>query len=107
MTVICCNQCFENIAKKDTKAARLWLDLCSYRAKVSSNFFLKEWMVPEEVPSILNLEILGFISTLDAKEGVCVRVEGYESMSFCSSLSCSVCIDTFCIEREGHGSDWQ
>lgn len=100
-TAVCCNQCFESIARKDPMAAHLWLDLCAYFVKLEGLFKLRETRVPWTIPQFRNLEILGFISTADGQDGVIVRVNGYDIIE-----DGDLCLDTFCLDREEHKSSW-
>lgn len=102
-SAICCNECFKNIAQKDTRAARLWLDLCAYFVKLEGVFKLKETKIPWTISHFRNLEKLGFISTSDGPDAVNVRVNGYGIIEIDDE---EMCLDTFCIDREEHSKLW-
>ena len=104
MTAVCCNQCFTRIAKKDTKAARLWSDICAFFVKLDGNFILRESKVPWVIPQFKLLEKLGYILTADSEDGVKVRVNGYDVLEMEDHPDYK---DTFCLDREAHFESWQ
>jgi hypothetical protein len=67
---ICCDGCFALIAKKDTKAARLWLDLCEIQ--VNAQIMSTE----VENGSLKLLEKFGFIVTTDTIDRIIIKVGG-------------------------------
>jgi hypothetical protein len=103
MTAVCCNQCFHTIASNDAPAAKLWLDLCAYFVKWEGNFKLRENRVPGVIKHFRNLEKMGFISTADGPDSVVVRVNGYDIILVEEQ---EMCLDTFCLDREKHQSEW-
>ena len=71
---ICCESCFENIAKKNTTAAKLWMDLCAMRLQFGE--FL-EILDTADIPELRALEVLGFIITTDMKNKIAIQVNGH------------------------------
>lgn len=70
---MCCGQCFGLIARRDTKAAKLWLDLCELR--MHSPIF---GLVMDDCPELRVLERLRFIVTTDTPEVIFVKVKGHQ-----------------------------
>lgn len=70
---LCCDECFELIAKRSTNAARLWLDLCHIQ-DTCALFGL----AIQDNPYLQLLEILGFITTTDVMDLIVVKVHGKE-----------------------------
>lgn len=103
MAAICCSECFEHIARKDSAAARLWLDLCDYFVKFSGNFKLREHNVPATIQHFKSLESLRFLDTLDGPESVVIRMNGHEVLE---SGEQGINLDTFCIDRHQHVGTW-
>lgn len=68
---LCCDQCFELLAKRSTKAARLWIDLCEIQSTCSI-FGLRI----EDNPLLQLLEVLQFITTTDVMNLIIVKVHG-------------------------------
>ncbi len=79
---LCCDRCFGMIARQDTRAARLWLDLCTVH-NPSSVFGL----VIKEDHSLRLLETLGFITTTETPLMLIVKVHHFhpddEDSYFC------------------------
>ncbi|MFI0477762.1 MAG: hypothetical protein ACH349_01365 [Candidatus Rhabdochlamydia sp.] len=70
---LCCDECFNLLAKRSVDAACLWLDLCEIQ-KSCKVFGLKV----EDDPYFQLLECLGFITTTDALSLIIVKVHGRE-----------------------------
>ena len=102
MRAVCCNQCFHEIVKKDSGAGRLWLDLCTHRAKIGCLFRLREERVPDAIPHFITLEEMGYITTIDNPDGVILRVEGHETIGDEDER-----VESFCLHREEHAPTWQ
>lgn len=70
---ICCEKCFKVIGKKNTTAARLWMDLCT--------IYLEHRKVIETPASYVKelriLENLGYILTTDQDETILIKVLGH------------------------------
>jgi len=62
------------IGKKDTRAARLWLDLCNIH--LHSRIF--GLLIPDD-PSLRLLELMGFITTTETPHMIVVKVNGFHS----------------------------
>ncbi len=71
-TGVCCDDCFVDLAKKSTKAARLWLDLCE--AQIVYGVF--GLLSSDSNPSMLLLEKMGFLVTMDTRDLVIVKMLG-------------------------------
>lgn len=72
--VMCCEQCFQEIAKNSTKAACLWLDLCMLHFTYGDTL-----RVCAKTECIEKLEKLGFlVSTEDDSKHILVRLNGYQ-----------------------------
>ncbi len=68
---LCCEKCFAKIAKRNTKAARIWLNLCEIQ-KTSSVFGI---YMPD-IPEFRVLEKLGFITSTETNEMILIKVHG-------------------------------
>lgn len=73
---LCCDRCFELLAKRSTNAAKLWLDLCEIQSTCEI-FALKV----EDDPYFQLLEMLRFITTTDYFNAMIVKVHGQEKDS--------------------------
>lgn len=73
---LCCDECFDLLAKRSTVAAKLWLDLCEIQEKCRI-FGLRI----EESAHLQLLEHLGFIITTDAEGLTVIKVFGKEEDS--------------------------
>lgn len=70
---LCCDRCFELLAKRSTNAAKLWLDLCEIQSTCQI-FALKI----EDDAYFQLLETLRFITTTDFYNVMIVKVHGQE-----------------------------
>lgn len=70
---LCCDECFDLLAKRSTVAARMWLDLCEIQ-NTCSIFGLKI----DDNPPLQLLEYLGFVTTTDSHNLLVVKVHGKE-----------------------------
>lgn len=70
---VCCDGCFESIAKKSCKAARLWIDLCAHQDFKGKVLAVAKFASKE----LRELEINGFIVSHEREDSIVVRVEGY------------------------------
>ncbi len=70
---ICCEQCFESIGKRNTNAARFWMDLCALKLEKGEIFVLKTCDFPE----LRALELLGFVVSTDIHSGIALRIKGH------------------------------
>jgi len=70
---VCCEECFESIGKRNTNAARFWMDLCALRLKKGEVFTLKTLDFPE----LRALELLGFLVSTDKNSEIAVRIKGH------------------------------
>ncbi len=69
---LCCDECFANAAKRSTKAAKLWIDLCAYYVYSEGVFGFRA----DDMPELRMLEMMGYIITVDYDRGVMVQVWG-------------------------------
>jgi hypothetical protein len=108
MTAVCCEQCFERIAREDPTAARIWLDLCAFQVKYGEVFEYREERVPTIVPHTRKLEEMGYMATADGGEAVRVIVLGRQKKKMNwqpYGAAKENLFDTFCIARVEHGND--
>lgn len=71
---LCCDDCFEFLAKQDVTAVSLWMELCDIQ-NTCHIFGLRL----EDNPYFQLLEILGFITTTDIEQDmIVVKVHGKE-----------------------------
>ncbi len=80
---LCCDTCFEAIGKRNTKAAKLWIDLCSIFIEEEGPFDL---IIDDEL-LLRQVELLGYIITTDNGHFIGVKVLGFqqdaEGVYFC------------------------
>jgi len=69
---VCCEECFERIGKRNTRAARLWMDLCAMRLATNEVFTIKTLDFPE----LRTLELLGYIVSTEKPKSIALRVKG-------------------------------
>ncbi len=84
---ICCSKCLATIAKHNTTAARLWLDLCDVHA---NPIFVKG----QDIPELRVLEHLGFVISTETTETLAIRLNG--------EVRKDGNLDSFCINRGKH-----
>lgn len=70
---LCCESCFTKIAKEDTRAARIWLDLCLL--SLHSEVF---GLMIEEDEALRFLEMNGYITTTENPFMILVKVHGFQ-----------------------------
>jgi len=88
---ICCGDCFEVLAKKNTRSAKWWMDMCKLKMEFSeirgNGLFVIEDSDFEEITLIEKLKL---ISTCDCKDGVIIKVNGpkkdEDGLIFCGDL---------------------
>lgn len=68
---LCCDECFELLAKRSSLAATLWLDLCDIQ--ITCSIF---GLAIEDNDFLQMLEMLGFITTTDTPRYIVVKVHG-------------------------------
>jgi hypothetical protein len=69
---LCCDSCFALLAQQSTKAAKLWMDLCSIYNEERHPFGL----IMDESPHFRMLELQGFITTTETDMMIKVKVHG-------------------------------
>lgn len=70
---LCCDACFERLAKISVKAAKLWIDLCAIYTYEEGVFHV---VFDDDEGHFVTLERLGYIITTDIDKGVVVNVSG-------------------------------
>lgn len=70
---VCCEQCFEAIAKKSTRAAKIWMDFCSECCQNGELLQIKN----ADSPEIRLLETNGFLVTSERPNTLVVKVLGH------------------------------
>ena len=79
---LCCDQCFADIAKRSTNAARLWLDLCEC-CQEADLLVLSGYDTPE----IRVLENLGYLLSTETADEILIQMNGLmetqEGSHFC------------------------
>jgi hypothetical protein len=70
---ICCEKCFETIGKHNTRAAKLWMDLCAM--KLETNDILR-FKTPD-FPELRVLERQGFLTSTDEENCIAVKINGH------------------------------
>ncbi len=68
---VCCEECFENIGKRSTAAARLWMDLCA----LDCQYGLTN-LKGHDNPALRTLEMSGYVLTTDKPKHVCIQLRG-------------------------------
>ena len=68
---MCCDECFSNIAKKNSKAAKAWMDMCTLYLEKGNIFRILE------CPAIQILEHLRFIVSVDEEDCIAIKVQGH------------------------------
>ncbi len=72
---MCCEKCFETIGKRNTRAAKIWMDVCCMHLNTGKVVFLKN----QDFPELRVLEMLGFLISTDQQNGLAIRVNGHMS----------------------------
>ncbi len=70
---VCCEQCFEAIGKRNTKAAKAWMEICA-AGMTSGEIFSS---TTRETPEVRALELMGFIVTTDRGDSIAIKVKGH------------------------------
>lgn len=71
---VCCEQCFESIGKRNTAAAKFWMDICTLQmnrdaTRIDAN--------SPKLPELRHLELLGFVVSTDWNDCILVKAKGY------------------------------
>ncbi len=91
---MCCNLCFREIAKKNTSAAKLWIDLCAHATNIGGLMAYDESKLSAASVSLVSgLEKWGYLLSTDRPKDLVIKMLGWEF---------DVGTDTFCINRFGH-----
>jgi len=88
---ICCEKCFETIGKKNTKAARLWMDFCAMKLQNGEVVEIET----QDFPELRVLENLGFLISTEKKNSLAVRIKGHMSTEEGEHF--------FCVKEGRHG----
>lgn len=70
---ICCEKCFEKIGKRNTKAAKLWMEFCAMRLQEGGIVVLQS----ADFPELRVLETMGFLVSTDQHNSLAVQVNGH------------------------------
>ncbi len=88
MRLFLCGKCFDSI--EEAEESDLWATLCKMYY-TNGILTIQEHKVPYRINQLRSLEMGGFIYTLDNKDSVYIKVNGFDESS-----------DSFCIKREEH-----
>jgi hypothetical protein len=69
----CCPKCFQSIAHLNTRAAKLWVDMCEYVSFTGNNIVLKDKYCGED---LIDLEKFGYIISTDDETRIIVKLNG-------------------------------
>lgn len=103
LTVTCCNRCFSEIARKDTKAAKIWIDLCAHYVNAGFKLGCNETLIEDKISAFQNLETWGFLRSMDAPGLVHLRLIGH---LMGHNPRNNGILHTFCINRSKHEDKW-
>lgn len=70
---VCCEKCFETIGKRNTRAARLWMDFCAHYLEYGEVIYMKN----REFPELRILETMGFLVSTETEHGTAIKVKGH------------------------------
>jgi hypothetical protein len=88
MILYLCSKCFETI--EEIEESELWVTLCKMYHQ-NGILSIQEHKIPYRINQLRSLEKNGFINTLDNKDSVFIKVNGFDDE-----------FDTFCIKRNEH-----
>jgi hypothetical protein len=76
----CCARCFEDIAKKNTCAARLWLEICDviFQGEVLRTVSSGESVFDEHLRV---LEEMQYVLTTDQADVVCIKLSNFDPLN--------------------------
>lgn len=85
---VCCERCFETLAKRSTKAAKIWIDLCQSYMNIPGLF-----SVEGQTEQVRILETLGFVITTDCSDDVysnyiILKVNGHHKDAYGENYFC-------------------
>lgn len=69
----CCPKCFEAIAQLNTRAAKLWVDMCEYTCFTGHDIILKDKYCGDD---LIWLENFRYIISTDDDERIIVKLNG-------------------------------
>jgi hypothetical protein len=70
---VCCQNCFERIARVDTVSARLWMDFCKWQLECGKVLVFE----CGDFAEFRILENLGFIVSTEQADTISVKVQGH------------------------------
>lgn len=70
---VCCEECFECIGKRNTNAAKLWMDLCALKIQSQETINIHS----DDIPELRALETLGFVVSTDREKCLSIHVKGH------------------------------
>lgn len=75
--LLCCDKCFERVAKKNVSSARMWLDLCRVSEEEGDYFALMDTQYFDiGCLELRVLENLGYITTTESSNMLRLRMNG-------------------------------
>lgn len=72
---VCCERCFETIAKKSTTAAKLWLDLCAIKLAIGEIVSFRG----QDFAALRSLEIMGYICSTERLDHILIKIHGHRT----------------------------
>lgn len=70
---ICCEKCFETIGKRNTRAAKLWMDFCAAILEYGKVILIQS----PDFPELRVLETMGFLVSTEHSNSLAVKVNGH------------------------------
>lgn len=70
---ICCEECFETIGKRNTNAARLWMDVCALKLEKGEVVELQLGDFAE----LRILEMLGYVVSTEKENCIVLKINGH------------------------------
>ncbi len=70
---ICCEKCFDDIGRRNNRAARLWMELCSLTLSKGEIIHLPT----QDFPELRDLEMMGFVVSTERTLIISLRIVGH------------------------------
>lgn len=86
----CCEKCFEDLARKSTGAAKIWLNICALCEEAETSFARIRFT---DFPELRELEMMGFVTTLEQPPYLLIKING---------LNTADSGNYFCIKGKDH-----
>lgn len=87
--IVCCEKCFEYVAKQSTNAARLWLDLCALWYTKGQVLTVRT----HDFPELRTLEQMNFLMSTDQPQHILIKIFGLQKDHLDG-------IDYFCVGKD-------